>query len=775
MIQDRLAARITDSDVRYVYIVGQTGAGKLLLLAHVAQIYGPASMSLLNDWDALSPVQAEQYRLLLSHPKEGRLIVATATDPAAPNPFADKDPMGVAVFTDADLAFTLPEMTEILGHSCSPSFPRFAYEQTAGHTGTITFMQRVLRSEGEEVARDLSSSAYAPMRRFLYDRVLRTLPAQELTALLTAAAIEDFREESLRQALPACNVRSLLNNLVKRRIIRENGGAVDVFPMFRAAMQDLCREDLRSNAASAIDAFLACGNYACAARIAVQLGRPLDALTYLVLESGDVLRPDVDLKAALRALPEALLTMNARTWAGSWSFRRLTVDAPIMIGEAQSLLACYEGSEDAATVRVLRGLLGFMLGELGRFEEADAQFEMATNEPDATVRALWAASLSLRGDLARATDLLKGVGGSISATPALVSLMNDINKRRARFDGNWEAEKTFLLRAVEFTPTDHYVYEAAALHELGSGAALAGDATTFEYACERLKALEARIGMPVERFVAPVLRASRVWMQALRAQSADEAQTRLASALQELDNSGWTFGRTIVRVAVAEFDPNRRDDLLREASELSVNLGPRVADALERLRAGELPADGHLRAAALHFRKLAAPSDAPQSLSLCITKGTLERGGVPLNVSRRVFDLLVALAVRARPVTREELCAMLWPDEACDDVANALKMTIRRARLQSGEPEIICTSNGRYSLGANVACDLRVMRNLCEAALRDPAVLASNREQIFEFCVRVTSSMPHHLAEYEWFIGTHAAIESLALELSEALGIKTAA
>jgi DNA-binding SARP family transcriptional activator len=169
------------------------------------------------------------------------------------------------------------------------------------------------------------------------------------------------------------------------------------------------------------------------------------------------------------------------------------------------------------------------------------------------------------------------------------------------------------------------------------------------------------------------------------------------------------------------------------------------------------------------FRMLASRVNEELPIEIHAISATVQRSGEPINVSRRVFDLFLALAVRVRPVERDELCDMLWPDQLPADAANALKMTIRRARVQTGDPSCIHVAQNRYSLGSHVTCDFRDLRSTIEPLLNNDAGLWSRRNDVLAFVRTMARGLPAHLSEFEWFVGTGAGLQNLAIEASAAL------
>jgi DNA-binding SARP family transcriptional activator len=112
---------------------------------------------------------------------------------------------------------------------------------------------------------------------------------------------------------------------------------------------------------------------------------------------------------------------------------------------------------------------------------------------------------------------------------------------------------------------------------------------------------------------------------------------------------------------------------------------------------------------------------------------------------------------------------MLWTGVEPQDAANALKMTVRRARLQCGDPKIVRFVNNTYVLGEDVHTDFDEVRQLCESALKDARLFENRRAELRAVYELLAKGRPPALREHEWFVGTEAVLMHLQIELGEAL------
>lgn len=738
---------------------------------------------------------------LLSEPQTGKRIIVTASDPASMMPFYACAAQQTCMFDDADLAFDAAELEELFSqYDVSAGFLDAVQVMTGGYVTGAAFVRRVLRNEGERTARNLSSSAYVPLKHFIYERILRGLPPDELAALVTIASIGAWSTESLRAVLPFTDVESSVASLLKRRLLVNEGGESIIAPLVRAAMLECCALDIRRYAHSTIVDLDASGDHIGAALAAVNAGWPEEAVkSVLRAPIGRLASPDSSLDRVVAALPDSLITSDARLWIAGWRRRRITIDSLVIESEAETLLQTIDEQREPAIAKVLKGILALTYAENNSIEKSEELFasiysggslpQAGEMDPaDVIVCSLHATVFTLRGRLEEAAAIMRRISRHSAASPGVVSLMNKINIRRARCDGNWAAEKAFHQREVHMARASRDPWLLAeAWHEFANAAALAGDRPLLETARTQLRELAGQhaIGpylayasvagrlaeVNSDRFGVPWMRAQMHWIEAYFAGSVSEARARIAAALEEGDRSCAACGQIALRVALAELAPGRRTALLSEAATIAQDVPSMpIRAALEQLLSGEPLKRGqpyHLMVEQLRTMQQGARHRA--SLCANLLEGTITRDGAPVNVSRKVFDLVIALSVRARPVERDELCGMLWPDDEPQSAVNALKMTVRRARLQCGDPDVVVWSNGRYAIGPQVNVDVRTLRSECEAALNDRAVLAAANQTLLYYYRALSAGSPPHLCEYEWFAGTDALLQNLQIELGNAL------
>lgn len=793
-----LMQRLRNPALRYVYVVAQRGSGLTRLLGELAAMRPPASLCVMRSVDRIASSTYAEYAHLLSTPEPPRLLVATATDPAFPHPFTDARPGELCILTDEDLAFTREDIGNLFrlnGLDIPAGSTQRIFELTGGWTGGAAHALRVWSAEGETVACDPSARAYREMRAYVYEHVLSHLSPDELAVLVTAVAINDPNADVLRSALPVCNVEVALAGLLARRLMLRDNGHLVVTGLVEAAVREHYRGDFQKLSLSIAAELAQSGNFFSAARIALSVGDGVSVVEYLLLMRFEELLSNGDrFDRILRALPEAVVCAHPKLWVRAIHWRRYTVDLNVMLMEAQMLIEAFDGVEEPDVMRLVRSVLYVGLCEAGEFEraqtvlpslEAPAGGRGGDRLIEAMVAGNVATALSYTGKDEQAAKHLQAAAPLLSISPGLRGLFMHIHVRKARVEGDWFAERVFVERAVEAaTQGGDPCAVAMALFHGAFGAVVAGDRPSLASYMERLRELGddpdvspfaglADGSTPVAdapvRFGLPRMRAAAYVIQAAHSGSPQAAREYLTAAIEQFDASGYIYGRIVSRVALAQVLPARQAELLGQAKQLALDLKCQaLSGALSRLSIGELPlAHQPLRRMAEELRRLRAPVSEPVVLDLLC--GCVRRHGRPIDVSQRVLLLLAALQVRRRPVDREELCEMLWTGEDPTGAANALKMTVRRARVQCGDPQIVEYKNNLYSLGPHVQIEVDRVRYACEAALRETARSARERSDLQETYRLLSAGRPTYLLDNEWFAGTEAMLVNLQMQLGEAL------
>lgn len=780
-------------------MVVQPGSGFTRLFEEIGKSRPAPSLCLLRDIDRIGPDGYTAYQEYVRAPEPPRLLIATASDPSFPHPFTDARPANLLIVTDEDLAFTREDI-ESLFHLNGIEIPSNAvqriYHMTGGWAAGVGHAVRVWGTDGEYAACDPCAHPYRAARAFVYERVLSQLSPDELALLVTAVAIQEPHAEVLRSALPACNVEVALAGLLQRRLILRREDGLNVSGLVAAAVREYYRGDFRKLMRTIAEDLASNANFFAAACVALAARDQLSAIEYLLLmRFEEVLACGAKFHRIVRMLPETVICAHPKLWISAIQSRRYSVNINVMLSEARMLIEAFENVEETSVMRLLRSILYVGLCEAGAFEQAGELLPLfdtgaSASSADLIVEAMIAGNLAAvqsdMGNDEEAAKHLRAVAPLLGVSPALRALLMHIHVRKMRMRGEWYAERVFVERAVEAAAeSDEPCAVAMALFHGAFGAALAGDRTALDEYMERLRGLDdtpatapfcalARVSIdcseaPGLSFGLPRMRGAAHIIRSAYSGSPQEARSHITAALQEFDASSYLFGRIVARVAMAQIVPHRQDELIAQARTLAKGLKCQaLMGALSHLAIGELPAPHQpLRRFAEELRKLRLTASEP--IAIDVLSGCIRRDGRPIDGSQRVMLLLAALQVRRRPLSREELCEMLWPDEDAGAAGNALKMTVRRARLQSGDPQVIEWKNNAYTLGAHVHVESDRVRYACESALRDMGSAAKDSGTLYAMYRALAAGRPPYLLENEWFAGTEAMLVNLQMELGSAL------
>ncbi len=792
-----LLERILDPGISYVYIVAQKGAGCERLLADIGKRSKPGAFALFNGWDRSSAEERATFRRFLSKPPSGRRIVVTGEDPLIESPFSSSLPEEQCFVTDADLALDREDAAQLLkGSQASRDFIDFAFSLTQGHAGALTFVCRTLARDGERAARDLGSSAYLPLFEFVRGWVLASLSEEERRVLLSVAAIgSDPGADAIAASLSPDAIERAIDSLLRRRAVAEVNGRIEIIPFIEAAVKNAFAPEIHGIAQQTIDNLRRRGQFIASARAALTIGATSMASNLVrSLPTPDLFAWEPQLEAVVDALPEADVAPDPRLWLAAFRRRRIFIDSNVLQSEGETLLALFDNEVDPLITKAARAYLASIYEENFQHAQADRLFNELAGEcaavPDAADRiafAIRSSVLARRGDMSGATAALQMVRITGISTPLAAKMANILSIERAARNGDWQAERIFHQRQLELARSrDDRLWLMEMLLEYAYAAATNNDLDTLNACRDEMRAVRefhllgpyaafssigaSPINFVADRFGLPRMRSMMHFVEAYFSGSATEACARYGAAREELQDSALYAMRAVNAVALSQVLPRRRAEFLDEAASLATQLNwVSLQGSISHLLIGELPSQRQpLRALVVHLRELADTAARP-NVMLNLLGGTVACGNRTLNVSRKVFDLLVALAVRARPLHRDDLCEMIWPDEEVQDAVNALKMTVRRARLQCGDPNVVTFAKTAYALGSHVAVDVRQIRADCELAFKHKEHFKRLRGKLNEYYLKLAAGTPKHLQDYEWFVGTNASLQNLQIELGSML------
>ncbi|MBV8153641.1 MAG: hypothetical protein JOY98_04430 [Candidatus Eremiobacteraeota bacterium] len=163
---------------------------------------------------------------------------------------------------------------------------------------------------------------------------------------------------------------------------------------------------------------------------------------------------------------------------------------------------------------------------------------------------------------------------------------------------------------------------------------------------------------------------------------------------------------------------------------------------------------------------LEAVAQVPAKLLRIVTaNGTVLLGEDVLDLPEGTTALLVALGSARKPLTREELCDMLWPESDGDAASTALKMSVHRARVRLGDPSYLRTARGSYFLGPNVTVDLGDIDELTSLLARGQQLTEEQIERVVGHYQFLRLGRPAWLVRREWFMPHERRLQAATREM----------
>ncbi|MBC5816625.1 MAG: hypothetical protein GIW97_08800, partial [Candidatus Eremiobacteraeota bacterium] len=589
---------------------------------------------------------------------------------------------------------------------------------------------------------------------------------QELTQLygqmhhdVVGEMVRGYEIVSLRE--PATfNVNGLLRSAVRSK---RRPNVIEA----QRSFGDLCNEQHEYGRAAQV--YLASGDAAKAANI-LKRGRA----------SGDV---SFD---SFSPLPEAGegadLLSRPELWAAVLGARRLSVHPDVLANEAVTVLESVTEATDPIFAMQVRSQSAIAFMDAGMFSAAGAILD-STKESSGTDTRSMLPILAARGVLEsylghhdRALALWHRIRPFALYNASVFAQLTRIEVRAARQRGQWEVEYDQLQRMLHAADESRAVtIIAMALAEGVFGCWLAHESEKLDDYVAQLASLMrehelpallnfqlASLGLqPTTRRMSNFWDAIAFLMACLREANPQRASELAETACTLADASGATYLRILARVAISEKTPSLQSEKLQESTELGNTVdSPALHESL-RWIAGGSPPFGMLSAFISRFRAKGQMALEPPGIDLRIgiADATVLRAGAPISISEGGWGLLLMLSP-GRPVHRDVLCDRLWPTMTLESGYNALKMCVRRTRLQLGSPDAIISTQGGYALAHWVAVDLVAMERL-EDGIATGTLPETAIPQVQQYLDALRRGRPANFASWEWFSPTEQRLESI--------------
>lgn len=705
--------------------------GAILIVRHADQ--APDVVALARSIAALACVTHET----------SRIVVTTRTDLYCP--FSEMPPEETLVLREPELAATIDEIAEILHvRGYDTALAGDIYAASGGRWGPV--MLFIENMNANEPFSDVAASCHDAVCRLTYETSIAPLNAVSLDVLTMCAAVPGVSLFGLSATAAEPEMQQHVELLLRRNLVYTQSDDTRFYTWgtVNAALEEYHGDRVRQLREHLIGR-LADNGCALDAAIALQnLGQMAASAPYLAdaVRTGSTDWHEFDRAAA--ALSAEQIAQDPVLWLATYFWRRHIVDAQVLIAEAEGLTLAHH---DSACVADLKSAVALARSELGEPHDVEGHYgelyrvyleylpgrkNTATRDAHANVMAR-AYSARLMGESAKARPLWKNVYEAAHA----------------------RAQTSFELIALSELVLDAWLAnDDEALQESVDDLRIPRSSPLFEPFQQFVQAVDGVGPGNLSLLGLPRARSRVCLMRAASAQSRDAAILWARRGIEEADSSGSVLGRAVLRLAAAAVlsAGEERSRILSEASHMvEVVELPRLIESVDALLRDDFQTACASTPFLCRFQHFIEPGCA---VELSVQSATVLRNGAALKVSNRVLDLLLLLGASDTPLNREAISERLRPDDDPAEFANALKMTVRRARMQTGEDVIETLENG-YALRAQVKVDLRELERLLVARsdeLQNPQVLG----RWFE---RLQIQRPPRLAGAEWFMPIERRIE----------------
>ncbi len=760
----------------------------------------PSAFAFENAEDALArPEARELLAKLLAERPAGRLIVLCSRVPLRLRLSRFASPHRILDVRAADLAFTPDEVRAIFAPSgAPPAAVERAIAIAAGWPIAVLLLARFAHEGRLEALLDrLDDVAYDELHDYLAEQVLNAAPAAVIDGLV-AATMPRAQERDLRLALRDDDAFEAFVAFTKTSpfVTRDDEGTFRIHLLIASTLRDRHRDRIGALLRAAAAAYDTAGEYQRAAEI--HHAREDDGAAATSLEQIEAIAGDATALAyarVLASLDPVVVRRHPRLWSVTALARAFTVDARVLLAEAETVSSALPSNALPAVRISLAVFRMLMLGQLGEYERAlelVEEFRRRIAAPDVPatrihgwllyLRALAAAPLGRTHDAERDLAAAWPFVGSVPmmAGGSLVTLGAEV----ARVRGDRASERERLERAIEHARAASLRNFAASYEaEATFGAWLAADEAEFTRHAFALDAEVERERVHGLAFFSAAARRQPGTPQPAdqpkfvaaghliaAAGACDEATAlRHAEAARDVAAAGRApFMRVLAALAVAEISAPRRTALHEEAASQALRIdSAELQAAVGAIARGEH--GGFLAAFVRRFRHGASGASAASGIVVELVSGRVMRDGEPVALAEREHALVTAIALRPEVLSRERLTDMLWPDLGERAARNAFHVCLHRAKARLAYDEAIARTADGYRFGAGVRVDLWEIERSIAALRIDGPLDDAGAAALRSIHERLRLDRPPKFETWEWFGPTERRLRELRCAVAQAL------
>ena len=416
-----------------------------------------------------------------------------------------------------------------------------------------------------------------------------------------------------------------------------------------------------------------------------------------------------------------------------------------------------------------RAAYGALLRMADRPREARAVLERAlvlgdpSAERTALMQANLAAILAVAGEIGEAETLLARAGVPLEGPAkfpverfevevARNQLRDDPGRRRAAFERN-VAEARFagpwaLAHALRALAAGAWLEDddAAAAAAMDERSRLVDQGVPLE--SRRVRSPRPQLDAPVERYN----RSLCLWYlgAALLEDDADTARRFAQVALNGFAEIGAPFYDAIAALVAAAVPGDDAPALLARArADAAVLRSDAMVAAVEAIANARYDEAGILRAIARRIER--ARGIRTSSLRIELLAGRVLSGDEELAVRERELELLVALSLERRALSREALASRLWPELSPDEANAGLRTAVYRLRKQLRDPNAVVSTQSGYRLADTIPVDVLEAEQFVAGARRFGGLSDRERTRLTDLFALQSYGLPSVYGRWEWF------------------------
>jgi DNA-binding SARP family transcriptional activator len=634
-------------------------------------------------------------------------------------------PHDITLVSAEELAFDRVELGEVFAGTVMDAgeLDRVAAMSRGWPIAVFLLLRFAREGRLRDVLEESGDGDLETLQNYLVTQVLDDLDPAARDGLIACALLPNATAEDVALTLDPrsqTRVNAMLQDLPFVQHAAE--GVLSVHPLVAAVLETRYGSLRIALLERTARAWVKRQGYVRAAQLYLAAGNPEAAAANL--DALDVLEHQVvpmASAAVMGALPREVIMRYPRLWYGSVLRRRYAVPHALLVEEAaivwrsrpRGAPPAYWTPPLVAFVTLLSesGRHAEALGHLRAFEEETGLPDVARETFHGSVLHIQASILSRMGRIRESVSLYDHAAPVIAGKP--VSFGTACVTRAAtveRVRGNRKGERALLTMARDaLAATSYPALLARVIAEDLVGAWLADEEdVAVAYAAELDRSVDHN-GLRGFAFLAAAATGRRTarpngtespyWaaygylLLAVHESDQGKALACLANAICLADECGEPYVGLVCRAALAATDPDHADAVFARMHELAAMIEDRPPFDVTRCVAfGERFARRRERAHGL--------------VELDVLEGLVHCDGHTVTLHEQERTLLLALAMRRRGVSGEELFDMLWPDVDVEAARSRFHVALHRLRKRLGRPEIVVFQENVYQLHPSLAVDL---------------------------------------------------------------------